>query len=87
MITSLRNSERYKKDLLKYKSYISKCKGAKQEKLKLLIETYDNFAKEIDDQHNSALGGVLRPIMARDARFELAKMREKLDKFVKNLDN
>lgn len=87
MIAKLKDSERFKKDLNRYKSCLFKCDDEKRKRLSMLIDAYENFVQEIDDAHSSNLGSGIRPVMARDSRLELVKMREKLDKFISDLDS
>jgi len=86
MITLIQ-SDKFKKDLNKYKKISQTLQGRYKEKLDLLIETYTNFANQIEVAHSSQYTTRVDPRLVRDVKTNLTHTREQIEKLIKQLDN
>lgn len=83
MLAKLSQSEKFKKDFLKFKNGADKLKNTRVEhEYNKLLKEFVQLCKVIDDAHSSEYNGYVRPDLIKDKIFTMVSVRKKLENYL-----
>jgi hypothetical protein len=88
MFPTLLNSKRFKKDFKNWKSKIDSLKDTElKSRGQKLLSQYMNYARQIDAGHDVSYSRDVNPEKLREAVISLQTFRERIERFVKDIDS
>jgi hypothetical protein len=88
MFPTLFNSKRFKKDLKRWTSKIDSLEDVKlKSRGQKLLSQYINYAKQIDAGHDVSYSREITPEKLRETVVSLQTFRERIERFVKDIDS